>query len=76
MTTEATPGALGSNDKLGPDAEACDCDECEGQGRYDVWKAVAGHYEGGEYFRMTCDHCDGTGKRPNVEVSGPPCGSA
>ena len=45
-----------------PGAEACDCDECEGQGSYDVWKAVAGHYEGGEYFSKTCDTCGGLGK--------------
>ncbi len=62
MTTEATPGALGSSDQLGPGAEACECRECEGQGGYDAWKAVAGHYEGGEVFRVQCDHCDGTGK--------------
>jgi hypothetical protein len=62
MTTKATPGALGSNDQLGPSAEACECRECEGQGGYDEWKAVAGHYEGGEVFRVQCDHCDGTGK--------------
>jgi hypothetical protein len=45
-----------------PDDEACECRECEGQGGYDAWKAVAGHYEGGEVFRVQCDHCDGTGK--------------
>ena len=45
-----------------PDDEACECRECDGQGGYDAWKAVAGHYEGGEYFRVECDHCDGTGK--------------
>lgn len=50
---------------LGPGAEACDCDECEGQGKYDVWKAVSGHHDGGEYFRMTCDTCGGTGKLDN-----------
>ena len=38
------------------------CRECDGQGCYDQWKAVAGHYEGGEVFRVQCDHCDGTGK--------------
>jgi DnaJ-class molecular chaperone len=45
-----------------PDDEACECRECDGQGSYDQWKAVAGHYEGGEVFRVQCDHCDGTGK--------------
>lgn len=45
-----------------PVDEACDCRECEGQGSYDAWKEVAGHYEGGEVFRVQCDHCDGTGK--------------
>jgi len=45
-----------------PGREECECRECEGQGGYEAWKAVAGHYEGGEYFRVECDHCDGTGK--------------
>jgi len=45
-----------------PDDEACECRECEGQGVYDAWKAVAGHCDGGEVFRVQCDHCDGTGK--------------
>ena len=56
------PLLVASTDQLGPAAEACECRECEGQGGYDVWKAVAGHYEGGEVFRVQCDHCDGTGK--------------
>ena len=33
-----------------PDREEYECRECEGQGSYDAWKAVAGHYEGGRRF--------------------------
>ena len=44
------------------DEEVSNCPKCDGQGSYDQWKAVAGHYEGGEVFRLQCDHCDGTGK--------------
>ena len=53
------------------DDEVSNCPECDGQGSFDKWMAVAGHYEGGEVFRLRCDHCDGTGmlarhKAPNV----------
>lgn len=48
--------------RVRPGREEYECRECEGQGGYDAWKAVAGHYEGGEVFRVQCDHCDGTGK--------------
>lgn len=61
-TTPPGPLGLGLSAQLGPGAEACECRECEGQGGWDAWKAVAGHYEGGEVFRVQCDHCDGTGK--------------
>jgi len=54
-----------------PDDEACECRECDGQGSYDQWKAVAGHYEGGETFRMECEACDGSGfEGPNARLSG------
>ena len=57
------PAVVGQVERpVRPVAEACECRECEGQGGYDAWKAVDGHYEGGEVFRLQCDHCDGTGK--------------
>ena len=44
------------------DDEVSNCPKCDGQGSYDQWKAVDGHYERGEVFRLQCDQCDGTGK--------------
>lgn len=60
--TESPAAVAGQVDcQVRPAAEACECRECEGQGGYDAWKAVAGHYEGGEVFRVQCDHCEGSG---------------
>ncbi len=79
MTTEDTnprpdepaaePLALRLNDQLGHGAEACECRECEGRGRYDRWLAVNGHYEGGEVFSIQCDACDGSGREKPVRES-------
>lgn len=38
------------------------CQECFGKGWNDEFHAVAGHYNGGETFRMECEACDGTGR--------------
>ena len=61
MNAETLPAVAGQVEpSVRPDDEACECRECDGQGGYDAWKAVAGHYEGGKYLRVECDHCDGT----------------
>lgn len=44
------------------DDGSTECDTCGGQGTCDTWKAVSGHYDGGEVFRLECDACGGTGK--------------
>lgn len=63
MNAETLPALAGQVEpSVRPDDEACECREGDGQGGYDAWKAVAGHDQGGEYFRVECDHCDGTGK--------------
>lgn len=55
------------------------CSTCDGQGCYDEWKAVSGHYDGGEVFRVECNSCDGTGRVDQdenriIDCSFPDCG--
>jgi DnaJ-class molecular chaperone len=38
-----------------------ECPRCHGRGWNDEWKAVSGHYMGGEVFRVQCDACEGKG---------------
>ena len=38
-----------------------ECKHCAGKGWNLEWKAVSGHYEGGEEFKEECKHCDGDG---------------
>jgi DnaJ-class molecular chaperone len=47
---------------LDSDDDQCTCPECEGQGSYDQWKAVNGHFAGGEVFSVKCELCGGDGK--------------
>lgn len=50
---------------MGWDAPADDtvqCKACCGKGWNDELHAVAGHYSGGETFRMECEACNGAGK--------------
>lgn len=42
--------------------DASQCRHCYGKGWNDEWKAVSGHYMGGEVFRVQCDSCEGSGK--------------
>ena len=42
--------------------DAAECPACCGNGWRDEWRAVAGHYEGGEIFRIQCEACNGKGK--------------
>lgn len=41
--------------------EGTQCRHCYGKGWNDESKAVDGHYQGAEVFRIECEHCDGTG---------------
>ena len=67
---QTSPAVLGPVEpSVRPGAEACACRECEGQGRYDRWLAVNGHYEGGEVFSIQCDACDGSGREKPVRES-------
>lgn len=43
--------------------ETTECEHCCGKGWNYKWEAVAGHFEGGEYFEVECEHCDGSGER-------------
>lgn len=59
------PGAVGSQVERGVSRlldEAQECSACHGKGWNDEWKAVRGHYMGGEVFRVQCDACEGDGK--------------
>lgn len=42
--------------------ELVQCKACCGKGWNDEFHAVAGHYSGGETFRMECQACGGVGK--------------
>jgi DnaJ-class molecular chaperone len=45
------------------------CKACFGKGWNDEFHAVAGHYSGGETFRMECEACDGSGlEGPNRSI--------
>lgn len=37
------------------------CGHCYGKGWNDEWKAVSGHHDGGEVFRIECGACAGAG---------------
>lgn len=43
------------------DNEASQCRHCCGKGWNDERKAVDGHCQGAEVFRIECEHCDGSG---------------
>ena len=38
-----------------------ECEACCGKSWNDEWRKITGHYSGGEYFRILCDSCGGTG---------------
>ena len=44
--------------------EGAQCRHCYGKGWNDERKAVDGHYQGAEVFRIECEHCDGSGVAP------------
>ena len=49
--------------RLAPErAEIAECRACCGKGWNDEYHAVAGHYNGGETFRIECEACEGVGK--------------
>ena len=59
----AGPDGSGLSEGLaGCDEDAHECSACHGKGWNDEWKAVRGHYMGGEVFRVQCDACEGGGK--------------
>lgn len=41
--------------------DASQCQHCYGKGWNDERKAVDGHYQGAEVFRIECEHCGGSG---------------
>lgn len=41
--------------------DASECRHCYGKGWNDERKAVDGHYQGAEVFRIECEHCGGSG---------------
>lgn len=70
MTTEATPGALGSNDQLGPAAEACD--HCDGIGKVDDY----GNPLSGDRIIYCCfPDCGCDGSRCCMAENGPSFGA-
>ncbi len=67
MNAETLPALAGQVEpSVRPDDEACECRECDGQGGYDAWKAVAGHYEGGEHWRRLDEQCNGRFTAPDA----------
>lgn len=50
------------SDASAEDEDSIACIDCCGKGWNEGWRRVPGHYMGGEYFRVDCDNCGGTGK--------------
>lgn len=78
--TDQVAGPCGSDSSavLGAVAEARECPDCHGKGWSDVWRKVAGHYDGREEFREDCSRCEGMGRLADdaapAECQAPPLG--